>query len=243
MISSIEQIILQSVDVFLGATAKEFDIPLSTLKENWRNHFNKPVDTKKPVKKSSLYQNFFVQKRSELIQSQPDIQFGELSSRISKMWKDMTKEQQQAYGDVGSGGGGSGDRKEEAIKAVETKPVVATEFNFEMLNNKTMPELRKLCEEKGLKRTGNKATLISHLMGEHTTVPVKEVVVKKPSVVVMAEDGETEDVEVVMAKNMKRADIEEDDVVVSFLEDEEDEEGNFEFEEGSNYSISLEDDD
>ena len=226
MISDIENIILHSVDVFLETTAKEFDIPLSKLKENWRDHLGRPpLASKKGSKKSSLYQNFFVKKRSELLEANANLPFGELSSQISRMWKSMTKEEQQVYGAV--------------AETVENEPPVvhppeSRGFDFESLNKKTMPELRKLCEEKGLRRTGNKVMLINNLLGE----PPKEV--EKPSVVVkrpLPED--TEDVEVVMAKNMKRADIEEEDAVVSFLEDEE---GNFEFEEGSNYSISLEDD-
>jgi HMG (high mobility group) box len=237
MISDIEHIILRSVDAFLEATAKEFDLPLPKLKENWKDILGKPTVavSKKGVKKASLYQNFFIKKRFEMMQSDPTIQFGELSSQISKMWKRMTKEEQQAYGGQ--------DVVVEAVAAVvDIAPPVEPGFDFESLNKKTMPELRKLCEEKGLRRTGNKVMLIHHLLGQTPKEVEKPLPVVKRVPPVPVED--TEDVEVVMAKNMKRADIEEEeeDQVVSFLEDE-DEEGNFEFEEGSNYSVGLEDDD
>jgi len=38
MISDIEQVIHKNVEGFLEQTAKEFDIPMAKLKENWKAH-------------------------------------------------------------------------------------------------------------------------------------------------------------------------------------------------------------
>ena len=227
MISELEQIILKNVDVFLENTAKEFDVPLSKLKENWRTHLGLDVPVKKVVKKTSPYQNFFVQKRTELLKSHSELQFGDLSSQISKMWNAMTKEEQKVYSTA----------KVEAPLPLPSPPppLPPLGLNFETLNKKTMPELRKLCEEKGLKRTGNKMMLIHNLLGITAPAPAPTVI-KKP--LVMAAVEENEDVEVITAKNMKRSDIEE---AITFPEEIEEED--FEYEEGSNYSVHLEEED
>jgi hypothetical protein len=224
MISELEQIILKNVDVFLENTAKEFDVPLSKLKENWRTHLGLDVPVKKVVKKTSPYQNFFVQKRTELLKSHSELQFGDLSSQISKMWNAMTKEEQKVY---------STAKVEAPLPLPPPPPPLG--LNFETLNKKTMPELRKLCEEKGLKRTGNKMMLIHNLLGITAPTPAPTVI-KKP--LVMAAVEENEDVEVITAKNMKRSDIEE---AITFPEEIEEED--FEYEEGSNYSVHLEEED
>jgi len=230
MISELEQIILKNVDIFLENTAKEFDIPLSKLKENWRTHLGLDVPVKKVVKKTSPYQNFFVQKRTELLRTHSELQFGDLSSQISKMWNAMTKEEQMVYSTV----------KGEAPPPLPPlpPPPVAAGLNFETLNKKTMPELRKLCEEKGLKRTGNKMMLIHNLMGITAPTPAPAVIKKPLAAAARAVIEENEDVEVITAKNMKRSDIEE---AITFPEEIEEED--FEYEEGSNYSVHLEEED
>ena len=264
MISEIQHLIHHSVEGFLEQTAKEFDIPMAKLKENWEAHLGlqnnpsllsstastaptmavavAPPPKKKTAKKTFHYQNFFVSKRVELIKANPDLQFGEISSRISKMWNDMTKEEQQKYATPVAA---TTAAAAPAVTSTATPlpscvaPVVAkVEFNFEGLNAKNMPELRKLCEEKGLKRTGNKLQLIHNLLGIHKVAP--PVVEEKKPILMVHPMEETEDVEVVVAKNMKRSDIEEEIIPSVFSDEEQD----FEFEEdGSNYSVNLEEDD
>lgn len=249
MIAELEDLIHKNVNGFLEETAKEFDIPMAKLKEKWRAHLGDsgrstlavPVvqapgePKKKTVKKSSQYQNFFVQKRAELVRENPTLQFGDLSSRISKLWNNMTKEEQKGYAATTT----------IPCQGTTPGPVLGAPavFDFDSLNSKNMPELRKLCEEKGLKRTGNKLQLINNLLGLHTEAIVPPHEVKKAAVTIVAtqeaDADESEDVEVVVAKNMKRADIEEEAVTVLFSDDEQD----FDFEEGSNYSVNLEDDD
>ena len=259
MISDIEQVIHKNVEGFLEQTAKEFDIPMAKLKENWKAHLastsSSPLsleekgapEKKKSVKKVSLYQNFFVHKRVELLQKNPELQFGELSFQISQLWNKMTKEEQKTYAVALPAPPLFAPAPTPPIPittpATPTVPCLKVHaetkkdgFDFESLNSKNMPELRKLCEEKGLKRTGNKLMLIQNLLGIHPTPapPVAPLLsVTRPVA------DETEDVEVVVAKNMKRADIEEE-VPDIFSDDEQD----FDFEEeGSHYSVTQEEDD
>jgi len=262
MISDIEQVIHKNVEGFLEQTAKEFDIPMAKLKENWKAHLasasSSPLslegkgepEKKKPVKKASLYQNFFVHKRVELLKNQPDLQFGELSFQISQLWNKMTKEEQKTYMASSSVVAPPAPTPPPpptpnlTITAPATPVVPSLKvpvekkdgFDFESLNSKNMPELRKLCEEKGLKRTGNKLMLIQNLLGIH---PAPAPPVAPPLSVARPVVEEAEDVEVVVAKNMKRADIEEE-VPDIFSDDEQD----FDFEEeGSHYSVTQEEDD
>jgi hypothetical protein len=254
MISDIEQVIHKNVEGFLEQTAKEFDIPMAKLKENWKAHLASTSSSslsleekgapekKKPVKKASLYQNFFVHKRVELLENNPGLQFGELSFQISQLWNKMTKDEQKTYTSSVPVIAPVSSPRRTITNPSLNEPVVPVEkkkkdgFDFDSLNSKNMPELRKLCEEKGLKRTGNKLMLIQNLLGIH---PTPLLPLTPPLSVTRPVADETEDVEVVVAKNMKRADIEEE-VPDIFSDDEQD----FDFEEeGSHYSVTQEEDD
>ena len=258
MISDIEQVIHKNVEGFLEQTAKEFDIPMAKLKENWKAHLASTSipslsleekvepEKKKPVKKTSLYQNFFVHKRVELLENNPGLQFGELSFQISQLWNKMTKEEQKTFTVSAPVIAPVSSPRRTVTNPSLNVPVVPVPavpvekkkdgFDFESLNSKNMPELRKLCEEKGLKRTGNKLMLIQNLLGMHPTpAPPVAPPLSAPRPVA----DEAEDVEVVVAKNMKRADIEEE-IPDIFSDDEQD----FDFEEeGSHYSVTQEEDD
>jgi len=232
MIREIETHIRTGVERFLEQTAKEFDLPIIRLKENWRLYLDgedavpTPASStdgakkKAPPGKKSMYQNFFTQKCSELKEQNPGMSFGDISTHVSTLWNNMTKDDQKQYAT--------------APTTTEVPPTPTTEFTYDVLNGKRMDELKLLCEQRGLRRTGNKTFLIRSLLGSHPPVAEKPPPPKKPGVVLNEDD-----VEVVVAKNLKRTDIEEEDTVLS------DEEQEFDFgeEEEDAYSVALEEDD
>ena len=68
------------------------NVQIETLKELWQNAKNNPkplnlVQTPLPTvpekkKKKSAYQNFFIEARKQITQTEPQIKFGELSSNL-----------------------------------------------------------------------------------------------------------------------------------------------------------------
>lgn len=98
--------------------------------------------TQKKAKKSH-YQIFFSVKRLELKKEDPTLNFGDLSKQISKVWNSMSKEEQNDW------------------VHQHSKP----KSDYALLK---MSELKSLCEERGLKKTGNKTELINILTGKET---------------------------------------------------------------------------
>jgi hypothetical protein len=213
----IETAIHTTVFSFLSQLAEEYSLPVTTLKERWSTfirqakHDEKVVQKKTPQKKST-YQNFFVQKRLELKQKNPELDFGQLSTQISKMWSALSKEEQNAY----------------ALPACVQKEKKSVELDATVLKEKKMSELRQLCEERGLKRTGNKSELIRTLLEKQETVP--QTVPK----VNFTRDIEHDSLEVDMLNTIiKRADIEEGEANL------ESEEEDFDFDEEENYEADV----
>ena len=107
--------------------------------------------------KKSPYQIFFSIRRLDLKQKNPELQFGELSTQISKEWKSMDKVKQASW--IESNGVATDDKA----------------LSDEYLNGLKMQELRDLCEARNLKKTGNKQELINNLkMSIVEDTPVKK---------------------------------------------------------------------
>jgi hypothetical protein len=239
MIREIETHIRTGVEKFLEQTAKEFDLPIIRLKENWRAYLESEdaavpaasaaveVVKKKAVSgKKSMYQNFFTQKCSELKEQNPGMNFGDISTTVSKLWNSMSKDDQKQYATA------------DTTSTVEAPTTTTTEFTYDVLNGKKMDELKLLCEQRGLRRTGNKTFLIRSLLGSHPPVAEDPPPPPKKAALSLHED----DVEVVVAKNLKRTDIEEDTMLSGVVSDEE-QEFDFGEEEDDTYSVALEEDD
>jgi len=106
--------------------------------------------------KKSPYQIFFSIRRLDLKKKNPDLQFGELSTQISKEWKSMDKAKQASW--IESNGAATDDKA----------------LSDEYLNGLKMQELRDLCEARNLKKTGNKQELINNLKMSIVDEPVKK---------------------------------------------------------------------
>lgn len=222
MISDIDRVVSTYIDSFCEEVGKEHGITKDVLTKKWEEVVKKSSvpshvsAEKKKTGKKSMYQNFFIHKRIELKKTDPSLNFGDLSKQISKLWKEMSKEDQKKYA------------VEEEDDGYEIQPLKNEEkLTFDGLNKKKMSELRQICEERGLRRTGNKNELIKNILGMKTI----ELQIPKQNPVI----EENEDVEVIVTKDMKRSDIEEDDNS-TVSEDE------FDFS-GSDISIIAEDDD
>ena len=48
-------------------------------------------------KKKSAYQNFFVHARKKINQNEPNLKFGDLSKKVSQMWKQLSAEEKKKY--------------------------------------------------------------------------------------------------------------------------------------------------
>jgi len=227
MISTIENVINKTMLNFLTEVSDEFHIPLQQLQTRWEHFLSKnsvdredapeAVLKKKPQKKSA-YQKFFVLKSAELKQNNPELSFGALSTQVSTLWKAIPKEEQQKF-DVG----------DDIIK--QDNDVTVHKYTADSLNKMKMVDLKQLCEERNIKKTGNKHLLIKALLDNS---PVSES--PRPVLLPTVVENDTEEVEVILAKNVKRSDIEEE---IQHSDDEQD----FEFEDDDNDDFEGDNDD
>lgn len=85
--------------------SKEYpSITETKLKELWNNMSLSSLGNeknlkkeKKPEKKKTAYQNFFVIARKEVTDKNPELKFGEISKLVSSQWNSMSLEEKKKY--------------------------------------------------------------------------------------------------------------------------------------------------
>ena len=128
----------------------------------------KPVIMSKKTK--SAYQYFFSHQQTLQKQANPSISFGDLSKTISRLWKDMSKEQRQQWvadhvkeedplPSPGSHGDGS-------LRPIETALVTNSPYR-----DLSMKQLRELCRTRNVHPYGNRCDLLTALSAIETTTP------------------------------------------------------------------------
>lgn len=236
----VQTVIDKTVQCFLKSICEDYNLPLDTIEKRWTHYFQPDLVTtekendvstvlpplKKKIQKKSSYQNFFVLQRLKLKQENPQLNFGELSTTISKMWGSLTKEEQMKY-----------SVEEETVAPDENKMSCmkpkTTSFRVEELNKKKMSDLREICEKLGIRRTGNKTELIRAIVA----LDLPNIESGGPlqggssaRVTLPCSETEAEPLEVETMKNIvKRADIED------ILDNPESEEEDFNFEEDNDF--------
>lgn len=142
----------------------------------WKETAKKPKGPKKP-KRRTAYMNFSQATRVELKAQHPDMAFGEISTEISRRWKAMTPEDKEKYAPVtaaaasplgspasstASPGPPSVPATPESLTPAKSKPAKtvsktkAATTAVTSPKKATVPELKKLCKQKGLSVKGLK---------------------------------------------------------------------------------------
>lgn len=121
---------------FFASVEIEHNLPKDALWKKWKEE-DKP--TKKDNKKSE-YQVFFSLQRNKMIKEDPNISFGEISKKVSVMWKKLTPQEKQRYTD---------EPLDDTTRADYTKMPT--------------PELKKLCKDKNLGNFRRKDEMIDAL--------------------------------------------------------------------------------
>lgn len=153
----IEKIIDDKVHLFLQKIASEYSLDAKLVTEQWQTFAGAESSEKKKNNKKSAYQNFFTQKRIQYKKMNSSLSFGELSSLISQEWSKLQPAEKDNY--------------------THQFPVYEKEikFTFEELNQKKMSELKELCENVGIKKSGNKSELINNLLGQESKKTIQNV--------------------------------------------------------------------
>lgn len=88
---------------FFETIEKKYKIPTGSLWTDWNGEKQVIVTTnavlpeeKKDLKKSN-YQVFFSIQRNKIMKENPDISFGEISKKVSAMWKQIPQEEKKCY--------------------------------------------------------------------------------------------------------------------------------------------------
>lgn len=112
LLSLLENSLNQELRSFLNNIEMEYKLPTDELWKRWScTTFSLPQDKSKTVSliqedtkksketsnKKSNYQVFFSQQYNEIMKKQPDISFGEVSKRVSAIWKSLPKEEKVKY--------------------------------------------------------------------------------------------------------------------------------------------------
>lgn len=133
------------VSAFIKEIVKRNQWNEEELMEKWKEcstHGHVMLDVKK---KKTGYQNFFAEKRQDIKTLKPTLSFGEISKEISKLWRSMSNEEKAVY--------------ENPTVTIAAKPI-----QMDDLTQLKMSELKQMCEERKIKRTGNKSELIQLLL-------------------------------------------------------------------------------
>lgn len=215
MIKAVTSIIEQSMSEFLKALSESHKIPFDELQSIWEDHKNSVTNAAENTtssknrhheKKKSAYQRFFAIKTVEIKKTDPHRPFGELSKDISKLWNGMSKEEQSAYSEI------SKDEND------------SESFTKDQLSAMKMSDLKKLCEKKKVRKSGNKTELINNLLlqsSEEVTKPVEPILLKRSTIVLddMEDDNFIGNEDTI---HYKRSEIEDDQSL--FLEEDDEEE-------------------
>lgn len=177
--SSLSVALVQVVDTYVQAwiqlLAETHPISVDTLQSSWNQFImdasstsGKTGSTDDPALSKTVpaYVHFCNVNRKLLKDRHPSMSFGELSKELGRLWRDLSEEERQAYRNPRVPPSSS---SASSAQARSVQPHVSEE---ETLEKKTLVELRQMCSERSLKKTGNKEILIRRLMDhmnqEHT---------------------------------------------------------------------------
>ena len=147
LIKKINKSIEASVADFCSAIASKYELDKDELVQLWQESVSKKNKT---VKKRSAYVNYSTKIRSSIIESNPDITFGEISKEISKRWKELSDAEKEKFKE--------NDASSDKAQANSVK--VSKKNGF---GSKKVSELKSLCKDKGLSVNGSKTDLIERL--------------------------------------------------------------------------------
>ena len=162
----------------LGEHVKDDDMMMTTSSQQ-------PSSNRKPV---PAYVRFCNVQRQTLKSSYPNMTFGEISKELGRMWRQLPHDQKKVYYE-----------EDEVVVMAEDEPttnagVPCTKHpssspssspspppigitGTSSLQKQTLVQLRDMCTERGLKKTGNKEILIQRLLHHEQSI------LKKPSVI------------------------------------------------------------
>lgn len=157
---SIENVVQTYVHEWIREVAETYELPIHALTTSWDAFVSSssssdeqpPTPITPPAKKCTpAYVQFCNDNRNKVKAMYPDMKFGEISKELGKMWRELSDAGRQAY-----------------TQPVHTTTDVVPTISETDLQKKTLLQLREMCVEKSLKKTGNKEILIQRLLDHFT---------------------------------------------------------------------------
>ena len=144
--NKLEVVLDEHIQNFLALIEQEYHITTGELWKKWKSSSNgvaaiKKVEVKK--EKKSNYQIFFSQQRVKMMNNNPSITFGEISQKVSAMWKAMTPEQKASVGEI------QPKTLQSLITTTTTPPKIETPENDykDELKKLTINDLKDICRK------------------------------------------------------------------------------------------------
>jgi hypothetical protein len=161
LFKSIHTVIFQYIDIYTTLINKEHGIDKENLIKLWKQvELNPPTisidknitnSSVAPKKIVSVYVQFCNKHRSILKQKNPNMSFGDISKELGKMWRSLSQQEKDNY-QISS--------KPQKIEVIEEQKEDYSKLSF--------TELKQICEERNLKKSGNKTILISRIQENDT---------------------------------------------------------------------------
>ena len=206
LFNSIHTVIIEHINMYATLISKEHGINKDNLMKLWKQvELNPPNISMEtivtPKKNVSVYVQFCNKHRSILKEKHPNMNFGDISKELGKMWRSLTQQEKDNYQILSK-------------STTTSKTVTITEPKEEDHSKLSVSKLKQMCEDLNLKKSGNKTILISRL---------KEYQLQhKPSVNITPPQSNVDDEELVFFENesTKASDISSNSSTSSFVIDD-----------------------
>ncbi len=155
---TINKSIEKTIVSFTQEISEKYGMSQDELLEIWSNISKMKMKTTEKKKKLSPWLKFCKNERVRIKKQDPSIPFGKISKMIGDLWKTMSDEDKKNYG-----------KDDTTIEDTSTKIDVTEDnnmnnWNEQKLKKMKISELRTLCENIQLSKTGKKEVLIVRLL-------------------------------------------------------------------------------
>lgn len=161
LIQSISDVINSFIEPWISLMAQKYNIPKNELMTSWYMYNKSDMvsnDAKSPTSRKSIpaYVNFCNKQRPLLKEQFPTMSFGDISKELGKRWKELSDDDKNSH-----------ITKNDTSLSSFVPSISPIPYTKDILEHKTLIELRELCSTLNIKKTGNKESLIERILSHN----------------------------------------------------------------------------
>jgi hypothetical protein len=158
---TINKSIEKTIVSFTQEISEKYGMSQDELLEIWSNISKMKMKTTEKKKKLSPWLKFCKNERVRIKKQDPSIPFGQISKMIGDIWKTMSDEDKKNYGQDDTT---IEETSSTTITKIDAEDNNMNNWNEQKLKKMKISELRSLCENIQLSKTGKKEVLIVRLL-------------------------------------------------------------------------------